>query len=197
MLLQSIDFFELHRQHGCTLQFGGSDQWGNITAGVDCPPARRRAGARVRHAAGHQGRRHQVRQDRGRRLWLDPEMTSPYAFYQFWLNADDRDVGRYLRYFSFRSREEIEALEKADRRAAGGPAGPAGTGRRAHHAGARRRRRRRQAIAASQALFGRGSLAELAPATLRAALAEAGLVRSRRAARRGRRCSGSPGWWRA
>ena len=67
-LLQSHDFFELHRRHGCTLQFGGSDQWGNITAGVDY--VRRRGagpGARVHHAAGHQGRRHQVRQDRGRR----------------------------------------------------------------------------------------------------------------------------------
>ncbi len=103
-------------------------------------------------------------------------MTSPYAFYQFWLNADDRDVDRYLRYFSFRSRDELEELEKAT---AERPA--ARTAQRAlaeelttlvHGA-----EETRQAIAASQALFGRGSLDELAPETLRAALTEAGLVR--------------------
>ena len=72
-LLQSHDFFELHRRYGCTLQFGGSDQWGNITAGVDYVRRRgARPGARVHHPAGHQGRRHQVRQDRGRRRLARP-----------------------------------------------------------------------------------------------------------------------------
>ena len=103
-------------------------------------------------------------------------MTSPYAFYQFWLNVEDREVDRYLRYFSFRSRDEMEELEKAT---AERPA--ARLAQRAlaeelttlvHGAD-----ETRQAIAASQALFGRGSLDELAPETLRAALTEAGLVR--------------------
>jgi tyrosyl-tRNA synthetase len=102
-------------------------------------------------------------------------MTSPYAFYQFWINADDRDVVRYLRYFSFRSREEIEELAKAteERPAA----------RLAQRALAEElttlvhgEEETRQAVAASQALFGRGSLDELSPETLRAALSEAGLV---------------------
>ena len=98
-LLQAHDYFELHRRHGCVLQFGGSDQWGNITAGVDyVRRAGARPGARLHHAAGHQGRRHEVRQDaRAAPIWLDPEMTCPYAFYQFWFNADDRDVAHYLK----------------------------------------------------------------------------------------------------
>ena len=77
-LLQANDFFELHRRYGCQLQFGGSDQWGNITAGRRLrPPARRRAGARVHHPAGDQGRRHQVRQDRGRRGLARPGDDQP------------------------------------------------------------------------------------------------------------------------
>jgi tyrosyl-tRNA synthetase len=108
-------------------------------------------------------------------VWLDPTMTSPYAFYQFWVNTEDRDVPRYLRYFSFRPHEEIQALEKD---AAERPA--ARTAQRAlaeelttlvHGA-----EETAQVIAASQALFGRGELAGLAPATLRSALVEAGLV---------------------
>jgi tyrosyl-tRNA synthetase len=111
----------------------------------------------------------------GGAVWLDPTMTSPYAFYQFWVNAEDRDVTRYLRYFSFRPHEEIQALEKD---AAERPA--ARTAQRAlaeelttlvHGA-----EETAQVIAASQALFGRGELAGLAPATLRSALVEAGLV---------------------
>ncbi|MCI4065518.1 tyrosine--tRNA ligase [Micromonospora sp. R77] len=175
-LLQANDFFELHRRHGCQLQYGGSDQWGNITAGVDY--VRRRGAGPVQafvtplvtKADGTK-----FGKTEGGAVWLDPEMTSPYAFYQFWVNADDRDVSRYLRYFSFRSREELEALEKetAERPAA----------RSAQRALAEElttlvhgEREMAQAVAASQALFGRGSLDELAPATLRAALTEAGLV---------------------
>ena len=111
-LLQANDFFELHRRHGCTLQFGGSDQWGNITAGVDYV---RRRGAGPVHAfttplvTKADGTK--FGKTEGGAVWLDPTMTSPYAFYQFWVNADDRDMPAYLRYFSFRSLEEIVELE--------------------------------------------------------------------------------------
>jgi tyrosyl-tRNA synthetase len=176
-LLQSNDFYQLHSQHGCVLQFGGSDQWGNITAGVDYV---RRRGAGPVHAfvtplvVKADGTKF-GKSEGGTNVWLDPTLTSPYAFYQFWVNADDRDVTDYLRYFSFRSREELELLEKesaerpqlrlAQRALAEeltalvhGPA------------------EARQAIAASTALFGRGSLDELSADTLRAALSEAGLI---------------------
>ncbi|TDC40879.1 tyrosine--tRNA ligase [Micromonospora sp. KC213] len=175
-LLQANDFFELHRRHGCQLQYGGSDQWGNITAGVDY--IRRRGAGPVEAFTTPLVTRSdgtKFGKTEGGAVWLDPEMTSPYAFYQFWVNADDRDVARYLRYFSFRSREEIEALEKeaAERPAA----------RAAQRALAEElttlvhgEREMAQAVAASQALFGRGSLDDLSPVTLRAALTEAGLV---------------------
>ncbi|MEV6692619.1 tyrosine--tRNA ligase [Micromonospora sp. NPDC051196] len=176
-LLQANDFYELHRRYGCQLQFGGSDQWGNITAGVDY--VRRRGVGPVQGfttplVTKSDGSK--FGKTEGGAIWLDPEMTSPYAFYQFWINVDDRDVGRYLRYFSFRSREELEALEKetAERPAS----------RAAQRALAEElttlvhgEREMAQVVAASQALFGRGSLAELSAATLRAALTEAGLVR--------------------
>ncbi|MBO4209943.1 tyrosine--tRNA ligase [Micromonospora echinofusca] len=175
-LLQANDFFELHRRHGCQLQFGGSDQWGNITAGVDYV---RRRGAGPVHAfttplvTKSDGTK--FGKSEGGAVWLDPAMTSPYAFYQFWVNADDRDVNNYLRYFSFRPAEEIEELEKAT---AERPAA-----RLAQRALAEELTtlvhgapETAQAVAASQALFGRGSLDELSPETLRAALSEAGLV---------------------
>ncbi|MBY8875220.1 tyrosine--tRNA ligase [Micromonospora sp. PLK6-60] len=175
-LLQANDFFELHRRYGCQLQFGGSDQWGNITAGVDY--VRRRGAGPVQAfttplVTKSDGTK--FGKTEGGAVWLDPAMTSPYAFYQFWVNADDRDVSRYLRYFSFRSREELEELEKA-------------TAERPQARFAQRalaeelttlvhgEREMAQAVAASQALFGRGSLAELSAETLRAALTEAGLV---------------------
>ncbi len=176
-LLQANDFFELHRRHGCQLQYGGSDQWGNITAGVDY--VRRRGAGPVQAfttplVTKSDGTK--FGKSESGAIWLDPQMTSPYAFYQFWVNADDRDVSRYLRYFSFRSREELEELEKAT---AERP-----QARLAQRALAEElttlvhgERETAQAVAASQALFGRGSLDELAPETLRAALTEAGLVR--------------------
>ncbi|WP_091067651.1 tyrosine--tRNA ligase [Micromonospora humi] len=176
-LLQANDFFELHRRHGCQLQYGGSDQWGNITAGVDY--VRRRGAGPVQAfttplVTKSDGTKF-GKSETGA-VWLDPEMTSPYAFYQFWLNADDRDVTRYLRYFSFRSREELEELEKAT---AERP--QARTAQRALAeeltALVHGERETAQAVAASQALFGRGALDDLAPETLRAALTEAGLVR--------------------
>ncbi|WP_189198379.1 tyrosine--tRNA ligase [Micromonospora fulviviridis] len=175
-LLQANDFFELHRRHGCQLQYGGSDQWGNITAGVDY--IRRRGAGPVEAfttplVTKSDGTKF-GKSETGA-VWLDPQMTSPYAFYQFWVNADDRDVTRYLRYFSFRSREELDELEKAT---AERP-----QARLAQRALAEElttlvhgEREMAQAVAASQALFGRGSLDELAPETLRAALTEAGLV---------------------
>ncbi|NLU80537.1 tyrosine--tRNA ligase [Micromonospora sp. HNM0581] len=176
-LLQANDFFELHRRHGCQLQFGGSDQWGNITAGVDY--VRRRGLGPVQAFTTPLVTRSdgsKFGKTEGGAIWLDPEMTSPYAFYQFWINVDDRDVGRYLRYFSFRGRAELEELEKetVERPAS----------RAAQRALAEElttlvhgEREMAQVVAASQALFGRGSLDDLSPATLRAALTEAGLVR--------------------
>ena len=112
MLLQSYDFLHLYREAGCTLQLGGSDQWGNITAGVDL--IRRVTGGEahalvaplITTASGAK-----FGKSEGESIWLDPEMTSPYKFHQFWLNTDDRDVGKYLRTFTFLSREEIEDLE--------------------------------------------------------------------------------------
>ena len=175
-LLQANDFYELNRRYGCTLQYGGSDQWGNITAGVDY--VRRRGGGKV-HAfttplvTKADGTK--FGKTEGGAVWLDPEMTSPYAFYQFWINTDDADVVTYLKYFSFRSHEELDELAKAT---AERPAA-----REAQRALAEElttlvhgERECAQAVAASRALFGRGSLADLEPATLRAALAEAGLV---------------------
>ena len=197
-LLQSHDFFELHRRHGCTLQFGGSDQWGNITAGVDYI---RRRGAGPVHAfttplvTKADGTK--FGKTEGGAVWLDPAMTSPYAFYQFWLNTDDRDVTRYLRYFSFRSHDEIVELEKAT---AERPAARAAQRALAEELTTlvHGEEECRQVVAASQALFGRGSLAELAEATLRAALSEAGLVTGRPASCPASRCcSRSPAWCRS
>jgi tyrosyl-tRNA synthetase len=175
-LLQANDFFQLHEKYDCRLQFGGSDQWGNITAGVDF--VRRREGGPV-----HAFTTPLVLKADGTKfgksesgtVWLNPGMTSPYSFYQFWINADDRDVVTYLKFFSFKTREELEELEKAtaDRPQA----------RLAQRALAEEitalvhgEEEARQAIAASQALFGRGSLEELSADTLRAALSEAGLL---------------------
>jgi len=176
-ILQAHDFFQLNQRYGCTLQQGGSDQWGNILAGVDfC----RRRGVRGVHAfvtplvARADGTKF-GKSAAGMSLWLDPSMTSPYAFYQFWINAEDADIVDYLKVFSFKTREEIEALEKetAERPAA----------RAAQRALAEElttmlhgEKECAQVVAASQALFGRGSLADLEPSTLRAALSEAGLV---------------------
>jgi tyrosyl-tRNA synthetase len=175
-LLQANDFYELHARHGCMLQFGGSDQWGNISAGVDFV---RRRGAGPVHAfttpliLKSDGTK--FGKSEGGAIWLDPSMTSPYSFYQVWINAEDSVVGTWLKYLSFRSREEIEELEKAT---ADKP-----QARLAQRALAEEltalvhgEEEARQAVAASQALFGRGSLDELSPETLRSALSEAGLL---------------------
>ncbi|HEU4563921.1 MAG TPA: tyrosine--tRNA ligase [Gemmatimonadaceae bacterium] len=112
MLLQAYDFLELYRREGVRMQIGGSDQWGNITAGIDL--IRRVEGGEahgltlplVTTAAGTK-----FGKTEAGAVWLDPERTSPYRFYQFWINADDRDVGKYLRYFTLMPREEVEARE--------------------------------------------------------------------------------------
>ncbi|MFD0889468.1 tyrosine--tRNA ligase, partial [Streptosporangium algeriense] len=113
-ILQANDYLELNRRYGCTLQIGGSDQWGNITAGTDL--IRRVTGGHV-HALTvpliTKADGTKFGKTAGGAVWLNPEMTSPYAFYQFWLNADDRDVVKFLKIYSFKSREEIEELEKA------------------------------------------------------------------------------------
>lgn len=115
-LLQALDFAELYKRHDCTLQLGGSDQWGNITAGIDL--ARRMHGGAV-----HGLTMPLVTKADGTKfgktesgtVWLDPAKTSPYAFYQFWLRTADADVYKFLRYFTFLSLEEIAAIEEADR----------------------------------------------------------------------------------
>jgi tyrosyl-tRNA synthetase len=113
-LLQAYDYLELYRRHLCTLQMGGSDQWGNITAGMDL--IRRVEGARVHAlvlplittASGTK-----FGKTEAGTIWLDPELTTPYEFYQFWLNTDDRDAVRYLKYFTFLNSDRINELEAA------------------------------------------------------------------------------------
>jgi tyrosyl-tRNA synthetase len=113
MLMQAYDFRELFLRDGVTLQVGGSDQWGNITAGMEL--IRRTEGGEahaltfplVTNASGSK-----FGKTESGNVWLDPERTSPYQFYQFWINVDDRDVGRYLRFFTLLSREDIESLER-------------------------------------------------------------------------------------
>ena len=113
MLLQAYDFLELHRREGVTLQIGGSDQWGNITAGLELI---RRVEGKTAHgltmplvttASGSK-----FGKTESGAVWLDPTMTTPYKFYQFWINVDDRDVGRYLRYFTLLPRGRIEELDE-------------------------------------------------------------------------------------
>jgi len=114
MLLQAYDYRELFLRDGVTLQVGGSDQWGNITAGMEL--IRRTVQNGEAHAltfplvVNASGTK--FGKTESGNVWLDPERTSPYQFYQFWINIDDRDVGRYLRYFTLLSRDEIESLEK-------------------------------------------------------------------------------------
>lgn len=171
-LLQAMDYLELHRRYGCVLQTGGSDQWGNLTAGVDL--IRRVTGGHVHALATPlltkpDGTKYG--KTAGGAIWLDPELTTPYAFFQYWFNVEDGEVGKLLRTFSFRSREEIEDLEK---QTAERPAARAGQRALAEELttlvhGADECAR---VIAASRALFGQGALEELDERTLEAALAE-------------------------
>ncbi len=172
-ILQGNDFLELYRRHGCTLQTGGTDQWGNLTAGSDL--VRRAEGVSVHLLATPlitKADGTKFGKTETGTVWLDPELTTPYAFFQFWLNADDRDVIGYLKVFSFRTHAEIEALA-------------AETAERPHARAAQRALAQeltelvhgpeqvRRVQAASAALFGGGALTDLDEATLRAALAEA------------------------
>jgi tyrosyl-tRNA synthetase len=177
MLLQANDYVELHQRYGCTLQIGGSDQWGNIIAGVRL--VRQKAGATV-HAmttplvTDSEGKKF-GKSTGGGSLWLDPEMTSPYAFYQYFVNTGDSDVVNYLRWFTFLAPEELAELEHV-------------TAERPHERAAQRRLARELTTLvhgeaataaveyASQALFGRGELTELDEATLAAALREASVA---------------------
>jgi tyrosyl-tRNA synthetase len=171
-LLQAMDYLELYRRHGCTLQLGGSDQWGNLVAGVDLI---RRAEATSVHALAipliTKADGTKYGKTEGGAIWISPDLMSPYAFYQFWLNVGDAEVPTLLRVYSFRSREEIEALE---RESAERPAARAGQRALAEELttlvhGAEETRR---AAAAGQALFGAGSLTDLFGKTLEAAVAE-------------------------
>ncbi|MCB0942418.1 MAG: tyrosine--tRNA ligase [Mycobacterium sp.] len=173
MLLQANDYVELHQRYGCGLQIGGSDQWGNIIAGVRL--VRQKLGASV-HAltvplvTSADGTKF-GKSTGGGSLWLDPEMTSPYAWYQYFVNTADADVIRYLRWFTFLSAAELAELEEA-------------TATRPHERAAQRRLAQElttlvhgaaatEAVEhASQALFGRGELGRLDEATLAAALRE-------------------------
>ncbi len=176
-ILQGMDFLELFRRYDCRLQTGGSDQWGNLTAGTEL--IRRVTGESVHllatplvtNSAGEKF----GKSTGGGGLWLDPEMTSPYAWYQHFVNAEDARVGQLLRIFTFLDREEILALEKE---AAERPAARIAQRRLAEEVTrlVHGEEETRQVIAASQALFGRGDLAALPPSSLRAALREAGLV---------------------
>ena len=119
-ILQGLDFRELYRQYDCVLQTGGSDQWGNLTSGVDLiHRAEGESRARDRHAADHEQRRHaSSARARATRSGSMPTMCSPYAMYQFWLNTDDADVVERLKVFTFLTRAEIEEYAAARRRRA-------------------------------------------------------------------------------
>ncbi len=171
-ILQGMDFLELYRSYGCVLQTGGSDQWGNLTSGTDLI---RKAEGVSAHAIGtplitnSDGTK--FGKSEGNAVWLDPKLTSPYAFYQFWLNTDDADVVERLKIFTFLRRTEIDrladtvAFEPFRREAQRTLALETTTivhGREATLA----------AIAATGALFGQGDIAELDDATLEAALRE-------------------------
>ena len=171
-VLQSYDFLELYRRNNCTLQLGGSDQWGNIVAGLDLI-------RRVEQGSGHaltvplltKADGTKFGKTAGGSVWLDPAMTSPYAFFQYWLNTDDKDVINFLKVFSFKSHEEITALENAHKENPGL--------REAHRALAREltalvhsQATTDRVEAAAKALFGQGDLTELDEETLAGELAE-------------------------
>ncbi len=171
-ILQANDYLELHNRYGCALQLGGSDQWGNLVSGVDL--IRRVTGDSVHALATPlitkpDGTKYGKTE--GEAVWLSPELMSPYAFYQFWLNRTDAEIPGLLRVFSFRSRAEIEALEQeiADRPAARQAQRLLAEELTALVHGAAELAR---VQAASQALFGQGDLRALDAATLAAAVAE-------------------------
>lgn len=171
-VLQSYDFLELFRRNSCTLQLGGSDQWGNIVAGLDLI-------RRVESGTGHALTVPLLAKSDGSKfgktaagsVWLDPAMTSPYAFFQFWLNTEDKDIINFLKVFSFKTHDEISALERSHNENPGL--------RGAHRELARElttlvhgAQTTARVENAAKALFGQGDLTELDEATLASALAE-------------------------
>ena len=176
-ILKANDFLELFNKYNCVLQTGGSDQWGNITAGVDLV-------RRVKSKTVHALTTHLMVKADGTKfgkteagtVWLSPELTSPYSFYQFWLNTDDRDIATLLKYFSFASKEVIEDLIEKVRTDA--------SSRSAQKYLAQElttlvhsKEQCEQVILASQALFGQGELKDIDKNILVAALSEAGLTK--------------------
>jgi tyrosyl-tRNA synthetase len=171
-VLQSLDYLELFKRYNCTLQLGGSDQWGNITAGLDLI-------RRVEGGSGHamtipllaKADGTKFGKTAGGAVWLDPEMTSPYAFFQYWLNSDDADVINFTKVFSFKSRAEIEALAMRHSENPGA--------REAHRELARELTSlvhspeiAERVELAARALFGQAELTDLDEATLSSAIAE-------------------------
>ncbi len=171
-ILQGMDFLELYRRYGCTMQTGGSDQWGNLTSGTDLIHKVESGSAHILATpliTNSDGKK--FGKSEGNAVWLDEEFTSPYAFYQFWLNVEDADVVDRLKVFTFLNRAEIEELGEQTSTA---PYLRAAQKRLAfevtslvHSAAAAQ-----AAVAASAALFGQGDLAELDESTLGAALSE-------------------------
>jgi tyrosyl-tRNA synthetase len=177
MVLQAYDFLHLERTYGCLAQIGGSDQYGNITAGIELirrADGLSAAGQTVPLITDSSGQK--FGKSTGAAVWLDPERTSPYAFYQFWLQVDDADAVRYLRLFTFLDRPAIEAIEAEH----------------AEHPERREAQRRlaremtvmvhgesewRRAVEVSEALFGKGRLADVDPGRLEVALEAAPTVR--------------------
>ncbi len=178
MLLQAYDFAHLHRTMGVELQMGGADQWGNITAGLELI---RRTNGLGEDAEPAHGLAYKLllspsgtkfgKSESGESVWLDPARTSPYAFYQYWLNTDDRDIGTYLRWFTEFGREEIERLEAEAARAPEERAAQRALARditvRTHGEAAAA-----QAIADSEARFAAGPIDD--PATLERLYASSG-----------------------
>lgn len=171
-VLQAMDYLELFKRYNCTLQLGGSDQWGNITAGLDLI-------RRVESGSAHaltiplltKADGTKFGKTAGGAVWLDSAMTSPYAFFQYWLNSDDADVINFTKVFSFKSREEIEALEVRHKDNPGA--------REVHRELARELTSlvhspviAERVEVAARALFGQADLAELDEATLASAIAE-------------------------
>jgi tyrosyl-tRNA synthetase len=176
-VLQAYDYLELYRREDCRLQIGGSDQWGNITAGLDLIRRVEGDGSSGAHALTvplvTKADGTKFGKTAGGAIWLDPQMTSPYAFFQFWLNTDDRDVLHFVRTFGFGAREEVAELEAVTSEKPQAREAQRALAREmttlvhgAHEAA--------QAEAAAAALFGRSALDELDEGTLAAALAEAG-----------------------
>ncbi|GAA1844515.1 tyrosine--tRNA ligase [Brevibacterium marinum] len=171
-VLQGNDYLELYRRYGCTLQTGGSDQWGNLTSGVDLI---RRVESQSVHALATplitKADGTKFGKTESGTVWLDADLTSPYAFCQFWLNADDRDAVKYLKVFSLRSLEEIAAIE-AEFTAAPHTRMAQKTLAEDVTTLVHGKENYDQAIAAAAALFGGGELVSLDSGTLGAATAE-------------------------